>query len=64
METSVYPGETLDEKKKMVWQRKNLIRVFYPHQACLIYKHILMGLHEIKAHNVIRRFLHSAQGRQ
>jgi hypothetical protein len=29
------------------------IRVFYPHQACFIYKHALMGLYESTLQHII-----------
>jgi hypothetical protein len=42
-------------KKKMMRHRRNLLRVFTPHLSCFIYKHILTGLHEIKAHDILQR---------
>jgi hypothetical protein len=42
-------------KKKMMQRRRNLLRVFTLTKACFIYKHILTGLHEIKAHNIFTR---------
>jgi hypothetical protein len=71
MEASVCQEETLDEvqRKKMRRRRKILMTelgFFYPHQACFIYKHILMGLHRITAHNIPTVFyiLHRADDKE
>jgi hypothetical protein len=47
-------------KKKMMRRRRNLLRVFTLTKCALFIKHILMGLHEIKAHNIFTRKIHSA----
>jgi hypothetical protein len=47
-------------KKKMMRRRRNLFRVFYHHQVYFIYKHIVMGLRENKAHKIFIKELNSA----
>jgi hypothetical protein len=58
METGGGKEETLDElKRKKMMRRKeeanDWIRVFYPRQACFIYKHALMGLYKGIVQNTI-----------
>jgi hypothetical protein len=47
-------------KKEMMRWRRNLFRVFYPRQVCFIYKHIVTGLRENKAHKIFTKELNSA----
>jgi hypothetical protein len=54
----VLGGKTLDEKRKrkMMRRRKIVIRVFYPHQTCFIYKYSLMGLRRDKVQSTSTGF--------
>jgi hypothetical protein len=58
METGAGKEEILDEfkRKKMMRRKKKLVTrlgFFYPHQACFIYKHALMGLYESTVQHII-----------
>jgi hypothetical protein len=58
METGGGKEETLDEfkRKKMMRRKEKLVTglgFFYPHQACFIYKHTLMGLFESTVQHII-----------
>jgi hypothetical protein len=57
METGGGKEEALDKlKRKKMMRRKEKLMTglgFYPHQACFIYKHALMGLYKGMVQNII-----------
>jgi hypothetical protein len=55
--------ETLDEEEDDAAEEESVLG-FYPPQRCFIYKHILTGLHENKAHKIFTKELNSAHSRR
>jgi hypothetical protein len=50
-------------EKKIMRQMRNLFRVFTLAKGAFIYKHILTGLRENKAHKIFTKELNSAHSR-